>query len=352
MAGVRLSRLVKSFGETIAVDDIDLDIDDGSLTTFLGPSGCGKTTTLRMVAGLETPTAGTIVVGNETVHGEGIHVPPERRRIGMVFQSYAVWPHMKVFDNVAYPLKVRRTPRDELRRRTEAALKTVQLSELADRLPAQLSGGQQQRVAVARAIVFEPQILLLDEPLSNLDAKLRVQMRGEIRELQQRLGVTTLYVTHDQHEALAISDQVAVMNRGKIVQLGTPQDVYERPANRFVADFVGWTNFLPGKTTANGSVQVLGQTITLNPGASVAPGTDVHVTVRPDDVRIGSNGAGAEVVFNGEVRATMYLGRNQMCEVDVDGHLLQAHAPVDLTVNVGEIVPVSFDSGAMLVLEE
>ncbi len=343
---------MKSFDATVAVDDIDLDIADGSLTTFLGPSGCGKTTTLRMVAGLETPTSGTIVIGNETVHGDGIHVPPERRRIGMVFQSYAVWPHMKVFDNVAYPLKVRRMPRDEVRRRTEAALKTVQMADLADRFPAQLSGGQQQRVAVARAIVFEPQILLLDEPLSNLDAKLRVQMRLEIRELQQRLGVTTLYVTHDQHEALAISDQVAVMNQGKIVQLGTPQDVYERPVSRFVADFVGWTNFLPGKTTANGSVQVLGQTIPSNPGLGVAPGTDVHVTVRPDDVRIGSNGAGAEVVFNGQVRTTMYLGRNKMCEVDVAGHLMQAHVPVDATVSVGETVPVSFDRADMLVLEE
>ncbi len=351
MAGVRLSRLTKSFGSTIAVDDIDLDIADGSLTTFLGPSGCGKTTTLRMVAGLETPTAGTIVIGNETVHGDGVHIPPERRRIGMVFQSYAVWPHMNVFNNVAYPLKVRRMRKEELHRRTYAALKTVQLEELAERFPAQLSGGQQQRVAVARAIVFEPQILLLDEPLSNLDAKLRVQMRSEIRELQQRLGVTTLYVTHDQHEALAISDQVAVMNHGKIVQLGTPQEVYERPVNRFVADFIGWTNFLPGKTTANGAVEVLGKTIATTP-RGIAPGTDVHITVRPEDVRIGTNGAAQELAFDGEVRTTMYQGHNQMCEVAVGEHLIQAHVPVDVKVGIGETVRVSFDASDMLVLEE
>ena len=351
MAGVRLSRLAKTFDSTVAVDNIDLDIADGSLTTFLGPSGCGKTTTLRMVAGLETPTSGTIMVGDEMMHGDGVHVPAERRRIGMVFQSYAVWPHMKVFDNVAYPLKVRRTPKEELRRRTFAALKTVQLEDLADRFPAQLSGGQQQRVAVARAIVFEPQILLLDEPLSNLDAKLRVQMRAEIRELQQRLGVTTLYVTHDQHEALAISDQVAVMNKGKIVQLGTPREVYERPASRFVADFVGWTNFLPGKTTADGAVDVLGKTIATAKPLSIAAGTDVHLTVRPDDVRVGSNGGAEEVVFNGDVRTTMYLGRNLMCEVAVGEHLIQANVPADANVRIGETVPVCFDVADILVLE-
>ncbi len=351
MAGVRLSRLAKTFDSTVAVDSIDLDIADGSLTTFLGPSGCGKTTTLRMVAGLETPTSGTIMVGDETMHGDGIHVPPERRRIGMVFQSYAVWPHMKVFDNVAYPLKVRRMPKEELRRRTFAALKTVQLEDLAERFPAQLSGGQQQRVAVARAIVFEPQILLLDEPLSNLDAKLRVQMRAEIRELQQRLGVTTLYVTHDQHEALAISDQVAVMNKGKIVQLGTPREVYERPVSRFVADFVGWTNFLPGKATAGGAVEVLGKTITTAKPLSIAAGTDVHLTVRPDDVRVGSNSGAQEVVFDGEVRTTMYLGRNLMCEVAVGEHLIQANVPVDANVRIGETVPISFDVADILVLE-
>lgn len=351
MAGVRLSRLLKTFGETVAVDNIDLDVPDGSLTTFLGPSGCGKTTTLRMVAGLETPSAGTISLGDEIVHGDGVHIPAERRRIGMVFQSYAVWPHMTVFDNVAYPLKVRRMRRDELRRRTNAALKTVQLEELAERFPAQLSGGQQQRVAVARAIVFEPRILLLDEPLSNLDAKLRVQMRIEIRELQQRLGVTTLYVTHDQHEALAISDQVAVMNHGEIVQLGSPQDIYERPVSKFVADFVGWTNFLPGTMTDNGSVNVLGETIDVN-RSGLAAGTDVHVTIRPEDVRIGTNGNGQEVTFNGDVRTSMYMGRNLMCEIAIGEYVMQAHVPTSVAVKIGETVPVSFDAGDMLVLKD
>ena len=351
MAGVRLSRLLKTFGETVAVDNIDLDVPDGSLTTFLGPSGCGKTTTLRMVAGLETPSAGTISLGDEIVHGDGVHIPAERRRIGMVFQSYAVWPHMTVFDNVAYPLKVRRMPRDELRRRTNAALKTVQLEELAGRFPAQLSGGQQQRVAVARAIVFEPRILLLDEPLSNLDAKLRVQMRIEIRELQQRLGVTTLYVTHDQHEALAISDQVAVMNHGEIVQLGSPQDIYERPVSKFVADFVGWTNFLPGKMNGNGTVDVLGETIDAN-SSGLAAGTDVYVTIRPEDVRIGTNGNGQEVTFNGDVRTSMYMGRNLMCEVAIGEHVMQAHVPTSVAVKIGETVPISFDAGDMLILKD
>ncbi len=351
MAGVRLSRLLKTFGETVAVDNIDLDVPDGSLTTFLGPSGCGKTTTLRMVAGLETPSAGTISLGDEIVHGDGVHIPAERRRIGMVFQSYAVWPHMTVFENVAYPLKVRRIRRDELRRRTNAALKTVQLEELAGRFPAQLSGGQQQRVAVARAIVFEPRILLLDEPLSNLDAKLRVQMRIEIRELQQRLGVTTLYVTHDQHEALAISDQVAVMNHGEIVQLGSPRDIYERPVSKFVADFVGWTNFLPGKMNGNGTVDVLGETIDAN-SSGLAAGTDVYVTIRPEDVRIGTNGNGQEVTFNGDVRTSMYMGRNLMCEVAIGEHVMQAHVPTSVAVKIGETVPISFDAGDMLILKD
>ena len=351
MAGVRLSRLLKTFGETVAVDNIDLDVPDGSLTTFLGPSGCGKTTTLRMVAGLETPSAGTISLGDEIVHGDGVHIPAERRRIGMVFQSYAVWPHMTVFDNVAYPLKVRRMPRGELRRRTNAALKTVQLEELAERFPAQLSGGQQQRVAVARAIVFEPRILLLDEPLSNLDAKLRVQMRIEIRELQQRLGVTTLYVTHDQHEALAISDQVAVMNHGKIVQLGSPQDIYERPVSKFVADFVGWTNFLRGKMNGNGTVDVLGEPIDAD-SSGLAAGTDVYVAIRPEDVRIGTNGNAQEVTFNGDVRTSMYMGRNLMCEVAIGEHVMQAHVPTSVSVKIGETVPISFDAGDMLVLKD
>jgi iron(III) transport system ATP-binding protein len=246
---IEVADLVVRYGDVIAVDGIGFDIAPGELVTLLGPSGCGKTTTLRAVAGLETPSAGSIRLNDGTVYSaaERRNVPAEKRGVSMVFQSYAIWPHMTVFDNVAYGLRVRKLPRDEVRQNVERVLGLVQMEDYGDRPASKLSGGQQQRVAVARAIAFSPNVLLFDEPLSNLDAKLRAEMRVELRELQRRLDITSLYVTHDQEEALAISDRVIVMNGGRIEQIGSPEEIYNRPCSRFVADFVGSANLIDGQ---------------------------------------------------------------------------------------------------------
>jgi iron(III) transport system ATP-binding protein len=245
-------------GEAVkAAQNVSFDVPEGKLFTLLGPSGCGKTTTLRSIAGLEKPTEGEIEVGGRIVYssGKGIFVAPNKRNFGMVFQSYAIWPHMNVFQNVAFPLEVRRLPKKEIREKVMRVLQAVALDELVDRDATKLSGGQQQRLALARALVMEPQLLLLDEPLSNLDAKLRDRMRSELKRLQRDLNLTTVYVTHDQSEALALSHEIAVMNEGRVVQVGTPRQIYEQPTEKFVADFVGSTNFIGGtvETIADGS---------------------------------------------------------------------------------------------------
>ena len=249
MADVKISSVTKKFGSVYAVDKFDALIRDGEFVSILGPSGCGKTTMLRMIAGFEKATEGEISIGDQVVSkaSAGIFVPPEKRHIGMVFQSYAVWPHMNVFDNVAYPLKIQKVPAEQLKERTTKALALVHLEEYAERFPNQLSGGQQQRVALARALVAEPGLLLLDEPLSNLDAKLRESMRFEIKELQRKLGVTVVYVTHDQAEAMAMSDRIIVMYKGVIQQVDVPTRIYENPANPTVAGFIGLVNFLEGE---------------------------------------------------------------------------------------------------------
>jgi ABC-type Fe3+/spermidine/putrescine transport system ATPase subunit len=246
---IEVADLVVRYGDVTAVDNVSFDIAPGEMVTLLGPSGCGKTTTLRAVAGLETPSGGTIRLNGETVYSatERRAVPAEKRGVSMVFQSYAIWPHMTVFENVAYGLRVRKLPQAEVRQNVQRVLEMVQMQDFADRPASKLSGGQQQRVAVARAIAFSPSVLLFDEPLSNLDAKLRAEMRVELRELQRRLDITSLYVTHDQEEALAISDRVIVMNGGRIEQIGTPEDIYNRPRTRFAADFVGSANLIAGK---------------------------------------------------------------------------------------------------------
>ena len=246
---IEVADLVVRYGDVIAVANVSFDIAPGEMVTLLGPSGCGKTTTLRAVAGLETPSGGTIRLNGETVYSanERRAVPAEKRGVSMVFQSYAIWPHMTVFENVAYGLRVRRLPQAEVRQNVQRVLEMVQMQDFADRPASKLSGGQQQRVAVARAIAFSPSVVLFDEPLSNLDAKLRAEMRVELRELQRRLDITSLYVTHDQEEALAISDRVIVMNGGRIEQIGTPEDIYNRPRTRFAADFVGSANLIAGE---------------------------------------------------------------------------------------------------------
>jgi len=317
------------------VDGISFTIAAGHLYSLLGPSGCGKTTTLRCVAGLEQADGGTITIGADVLCGPGVHVPPERRDIGMVFQSYAIWPHMTVFENTAFPLRVAR-PRlrgDEIRKRVEAALELVRLSSFTGRPATQLSGGQQQRLALARALVREPRVLLLDEPLSNLDAKLRDQMRGEVRELQQRLGITTLFVTHDQAEALSMSDRVAVMGDGKIAQEGTPVQIYQRPQTRYVADFVGKVNLVETTVvewTSSDTVALaaLGERIAAPCPGGVAAGEQVLLSIRPEEVRIHHSRPDRPNLIEGVVQRVEFLG--DLCESAVlaaGQRLLVRHDP-------------------------
>ncbi len=249
MSQVIIESLVKKYGKVVAVDNVSLEVQEGEFLTLLGPSGCGKTTTLRCVAGLEKPDGGRIYIGGKLANSteERIFLQPEKRDVGMVFQSYAIWPNMTVFDNVAFGLSIRKATREKIEKRVEAVLKQVKMEEYAARYATELSGGQQQRVAVARALAFEPRALLFDEPLSNLDAKLREDMRIELVNIQKNVGISALYVTHDQTEAMAISDRIAVMDKGRIVQMGTPEEIYSKPINRFVAEFIGTTNLVTGQ---------------------------------------------------------------------------------------------------------
>jgi len=319
-ATVELRSLVKRFGRDVtAVNDVDLRIDKGELVTLLGPSGCGKTTILRLIAGLERPTSGQILLDD----GDVSRLPAYLRDITMVFQSYALFPHMNVFENVAYGLRVARRPADEIKRRVGEALAMVGLAHLEERATAALSGGQQQRVALARALVIHPRVLLFDEPLSNLDAKLRKRVREDIRELQQRLGITSVYVTHDQEEALAISDRVVVMRDGVIEQQGSPHELYARPANRFVADFIGSANFLPGNflpgNLNGGVVDVLGYIFAHSQEIDKGP---VTVMVRPEAVEFaGAGQPGLSATF----RSSAYLGPNTEFVFDVAGTELFAN---------------------------
>jgi len=290
MAGITIKGLSKHFGardaDVAAVSDLDLDVNDNQFVTLLGPSGCGKTTTLRLIAGYIVPDAGTIHVDGRLVSSPGHVVPPDARRMGMVFQNYAVWPHKTVFENVVFGLKIRKVPAAQARRKVEETLALVNLAGLEQRYPNELSGGQQQRVALARSLVVEPEILLLDEPLSNLDAKLRERMRTELKVLQRRTGITFVYVTHDQSEALALSDMIAVIHGGRLQQYGAPFEVYSQPANRIVADFMGLVNLVPGKVleTANGRGTVeAASTLRLHVAvpAGTTPGEAVEVAIRP-----------------------------------------------------------------------
>ena len=308
----------------VAVHDLSLRVGRGEFFTLLGPSGCGKTTTLRMIAGLLQPDSGEILFDGRPVTA----VPPWERNIGMVFQNYALWPHMTVADNVAFGLIERRVERSAVPRLVEDALRLVGLEGLGGRLPSQLSGGQQQRVALARAVVVEPALLLLDEPLSNLDARLRVQMRNELVKLQRQLGITTIYVTHDQEEALMLSTRIAVMHRGHLVQLGTPEDVYERPADTFVADFLGGANFLPGtvrEVVGQNLIVTLVNAVSLRASAArnsgARPGDHVSVCLRPEVLELVDPTAaeGTANVLDGTLRLRSYLGWVMACEVELRG---------------------------------
>src|SRR5947207_8170230 len=297
MARIAIRGLSKSFdardGEVAAVDGIDLNIADNSFVTLLGPSGCGKTTTLRLIAGYIIPDRGTIEVDGRQVSSPGAVVPPEARGMGMVFQNYAIWPHKNVSENVVFGLKLRKLPAAQARKKVADTLALVNLAGLESRYPNELSGGQQQRVALARSLVVEPDILLLDEPLSNLDAKLRERMRTELKELQRRTGITFVYVTHDQAEALALSDQIAVMNAGRLQQYGTPFDVYAHPANRMVADFMGVVNLVSGRvrSAVHGRASVAAGDLTIDVAAPAGfvSGDSVDVAIRPENIRLNAS---------------------------------------------------------------
>jgi iron(III) transport system ATP-binding protein len=327
MTAITLQGLSKHFGRIVAVDGVDLRIDSGELFFLLGPSGCGKTTLLRMIAGFIEPTAGKIHFGEKEV----TWLPPNKRNAGMVFQSYALWPHMTVYDNVAYGLTVRRIPPAEKKQRVMKALGTVRMAEYAQRKPNQLSGGQQQRVALARALVIEPTVLLLDEPLSNLDAKLRLEMRSEIKRICSETRITTVYVTHDQKEALSMADRVAVMRDGKAVQVGPPRELYDRPASRFVADFLGETNFITaGVQCVNDQAVLLetaaGKLVSAAGLADTPRGGNVTCSIRPEALRIsnGRDDGGTRNCIVGKRSQTIYLGEmaQHLIELD-DGTVLK-----------------------------
>ena len=313
MANVTISHVTKSFGDVEVLKEFNEVFEDKEFITLLGPSGCGKTTMLRMIAGFEKPTTGEIRIGEQVVSSQNTFVPPERRDIGMVFQSYAVWPHMTVFENVAYPLKIKRMNAATVKEKVDRILDVVHLSQYADRIPSQLSGGQQQRVALGRALVAEHRLLLLDEPLSNLDAKLRESMRFEIKEIQEALGITVVYVTHDQTEAMAMSDRICIINRGVVQQVGTPREIYSAPVNPFVADFVGKIDFLRGRAE-DGAVMLEGAEQKL-PYHGPLRGK-IIVAIRPENIRFVPEGQG---VLRGTLASHFFLGDVNDCRVDIGG---------------------------------
>jgi iron(III) transport system ATP-binding protein len=310
---IAVANLGKRFGANKVVDRTSFTIEEGELFTLLGPSGCGKTTLLRLIAGFYAPDEGEVRFDGRIVNT----VPPHERGIGMVFQNYALWPHMTVAQNIAYGLKLRKLAKGEIDQRSREVLEKVKLSGLEDRYPGQISGGQQQRVALARALVLNPKILLLDEPLSNLDAKIRVQVRAEIRKLQKELGITTVYVTHDQEEALTLSDRIAVFNQGRVFQVGPPKELYERPANRFVADFIGINNLIDGTVrSVNGALVVetaLGQLRAL-PDARFKPGDRCVLSVRPENASISEKNDNR---VEGRIAFAAYLGNTLRYDVDL-----------------------------------
>jgi putative spermidine/putrescine transport system ATP-binding protein len=347
MIGRLRFRLSKHFGAKNVLDDFALEVRGGEFVTFLGPSGCGKSTALNLLAGLLPPTSGEIWLDDERLDP----LPPERRGFGMVFQNYALFPHLSVFDNVAFGLQVRRVPRATVAERVRRILALVKLDGLERRYPGQLSGGQQQRVAIARALVIEPRVLLLDEPLSNLDAKLRLEMRAEIKRLHQELGLTSIYVTHDQGEALSLSDRIVVMREGRVLQVGAPAEIHDRPASIFVADFVGYRNLLPLTVTARGDdglVTAEGGGLRLRGRGDVAVGRSVLAAIRPEDVNLDHEAHG-EGAARGTVRLVEYQGREYDVEVALDAGAI-VKARLATTPKVGSVVGISFDTSRVVLL--
>jgi iron(III) transport system ATP-binding protein len=359
MAFIEIRNLFKRYKDVVAVNHVELEVNKGEMLTLLGPSGCGKTTTLRCIAGLEKPEEGDIVIDDKPMFSEGF-VQPSKRGIGMVFQNYAVWPHMKVFRNIVYGLKLQKISRQGIQEKAQQVLELVGLSGLEDRYPAQLSGGQQQRVALARALVRNPKVLLLDEPLSNLDAKLREELRFEIKSLVRRMGITSVYVTHDQAEAMVISDRIAVMDSGNVVQIGTAQEIYEKPANRFVADFIGTMNFISGEI-----VQVLPDAdavfvrtefsekmlCTTNNIAETTPGKKVYASIRPEDVEVYTEPPEVrENLFKGTIAHKAYLGNFLYFFVNVDDTMMRVQVPHYVPQEEGQELYLSINPQKCMIL--
>jgi ABC-type Fe3+/spermidine/putrescine transport system ATPase subunit len=319
---LRVRGLSKSFGATPAVNNVSFDLRAGEVLTLLGPSGCGKSTTLRLIAGLEQPDAGEVWVRGRLVASDKVMVPPEGRKVGLVFQSYAIWPHMTVADNIGYPLRTRRIDRDTIAAKVAEMISLVKLDGLAGRMPAELSGGQQQRVALARALSYEPDLLLLDEPLSNLDSVLRKEMRAQLRALQSRLRTTVLYVTHDQEEAMSLSSRVVVMNHGVIEQIDPPDQIYEQPATRFVQDFVGHTIRLRGVIDGDAArprIRIGDRSIAAAGVGSLPPGTAVEVSMRPEDVTLQASSEPEDNCLAGQIVEVTYYGDRLEYAIRIDG---------------------------------
>ncbi len=352
--GVRLEHISKIYQdpktgkEFYAVQDTTLDIEAGTFVTLLGPSGCGKTTTLRMIAGFESPDEGEIYLGGQPINS----LTPNKRDTAMVFQSYALLPHYNVFDNVAYGLKIRKLPKEEIRKRVMDILRLVEMDGMETRMTNQLSGGQQQRVALARALVLEPGVLLFDEPLSNLDAKLRVSMRTEIRKIQQKVGITAIYVTHDQSEAMSISDKIIIMSKGKVEQIGTPREIYYHPNSKFVADFIGEANFLKAKVLKvqgeKAQIQVAGQQLLVNDHVGIKEGEEASLVIRPEAAVLSDKGH-----LEGVVTLSTFMGAYQYYQLQVGDMEIQItdYNPVNRKIyEVGERAFLDFDAKGVYIL--
>jgi ABC-type spermidine/putrescine transport systems, ATPase components len=352
MTFLTLTNIQKSFGPVKVVHDFNMSIDKGEFISFLGPSGCGKTTILRMVAGFETPTSGTVVINGK----DQVRLKPNQRNIGMVFQAYALFPNMNVFDNVAFGLKINGMAKPDIEKRVKEMLSLIHLDHLGERYPYQLSGGQQQRVALARALAPKPQVLLLDEPLSALDAKIRVSLREEIRQIQRQLGITTIFVTHDQEEALSISDRVVVMNAGHADQIGTPFEIYNKPATRFVASFVGTLSTMDATVVDadKGIAKVGEQVINLNQPLAAASGDRIQLAVRPEAGSI-TEGAKGDVALDGRVISSQFLGSVIRTRVNVAGNTISFDMFNDPGVRppaIGDEVSVKIDISHLHVLRD
>ncbi|GAC1040585.1 ABC transporter ATP-binding protein [Rhizobium sp. No.120] len=353
MAFLELTHIKKSFGEVQVVHDFNMQIEKGEFISFLGPSGCGKTTVLRMIAGFETPTAGTLSINGKDQRA----LKPNQRNIGMVFQAYALFPNMTVHDNVAFGLKVAGMAKPDIDKRVKEMLALIKLDHLASRYPYQMSGGQQQRVALARAIAVKPQVLLLDEPLSALDAKIRVSLREEIRAIQQQLGITTVFVTHDQEEALSISDRIVVMNAGRADQIGTPFEIYNTPATRFVASFVGTLNLIEGKVIDPDSNRIMigDQGVTLKQSVTAyKPGDTVSLALRPEAGSLAESAKG-DTALTGEVSSAHFLGSVIRTRMNVAGNTISFdmfNSPGMMPPSVGEKVTLRFASSDLLVIQD